>query len=744
MKKISITGLLLLVNVLALVAQSTQAFRYQAVLRDNAGNIMAGKDISIRVTLLKGSPTGTAVYSETQAVHSNAIGQIALNIGEGTTSGNFSTIDWSTGDMYLKIEIDPSGGSNYQALGTSKLLSVPYALYAKSGGQGLPGPPGPPGTTSWVDGNGTVTTSANVGIGTATPNGKLIVAGDASVDPDSDLFEVRNRQGETVFAVYEDGVRIYIPDNAVKGGLGGFAVGGRTQGKGAVNDIFSVYPDSVRVILTEPLGKGGRAGFAVGGRTSSKSSVNDILTANFDSVRIYVGNPAKGGQGGFAVGGRTPVKGAVNNILTVDPDSVRVYIPGTISKGGLGGFAVGGRTTGKGGNLELLRVTPLKTEVHGTSDAFSVYSNLDTALSVQQAQIGAASYMRISPNNFFIGQESGLLSTSLGKNNSFVGYQSGKSNSDGAYNVFLGYQTGFLNDQGSYNVLIGWQTGYNSRSSLGNVFIGAKSGFLTYGEYNTCMGSNSGANVYWGRQNAFFGMQSGMNLENGENNTFLGSNAGFGGAYNAGSGETGNNNTFVGFESGHFISNGNNNTMVGDYSGYSITNGSGNVFIGHEAGKNETTNSTRLYIANSAAGNPLVFGEFDSARVVINGNKTNNLSKSTLFVNGTSGGTNAWASTSDGRLKTNVVTIDNALAKVMRMRGVNFEWKKSSEMPAGKHMGFIAQEVLPIIPEVVNSNGDYYSMEYAPITALLLEAIKEQQKMIEDLKAEVEQLKKQK
>ena len=95
-----------------------------------------------------------------------------------------------------------------------------------------------------------------------------------------------------------------------------------------------------------------------------------------------------------------------------------------------------------------------------------------------------------------------------------------------------------------------------------------------------------------------------------------------------------------------------------------------------------------------------------------------------LSVNGAAGGTAAWYNDSDERLKKNIVTIPHALERVQQLRGVNFEWKETSTYPSGNQMGFIAQEALPIIPEVVSKPGEYYSMAYSPITALLTEAIK--------------------
>jgi hypothetical protein len=106
-----------------------------------------------------------------------------------------------------------------------------------------------------------------------------------------------------------------------------------------------------------------------------------------------------------------------------------------------------------------------------------------------------------------------------------------------------------------------------------------------------------------------------------------------------------------------------------------------------------------------------------------------------FFVNGDAGGTGVWNNDSDVRLKKNIETISGALAKVSKLRGVNFEWIDTTNHAVGKQMGLIAQEALGVIPEVVSKPGEYYSMAYSPIVALLIEGMKEQQKQIEELKA---------
>jgi hypothetical protein len=106
-----------------------------------------------------------------------------------------------------------------------------------------------------------------------------------------------------------------------------------------------------------------------------------------------------------------------------------------------------------------------------------------------------------------------------------------------------------------------------------------------------------------------------------------------------------------------------------------------------------------------------------------------------LFVSGDAGGTMAWYNDSDMRLKENIRTIEDALEKVKNLRGVFYKWKDTEARGEGQQVGMIAQEVQEVVPEVVQRKGEYYSMANASLVPLLIEAIKEQQKKIEELEA---------
>jgi len=120
-----------LLSVSIAVAQAPNKFSYQAVVRNASNAVVANTNVKMRISILQTSPSGTAVYVETQTATTNINGMVGIIIGNGTVvSGNLSTINWSNGIYFIKTETDPTGGTNYTITGTTQLLSVPYALNA--------------------------------------------------------------------------------------------------------------------------------------------------------------------------------------------------------------------------------------------------------------------------------------------------------------------------------------------------------------------------------------------------------------------------------------------------------------------------------------------------------------------------------------------------------------------------------------------------------------------------------------
>jgi hypothetical protein len=112
-------------------AQAPEKMSYQAVVRDASGVLVSNSAVGMRISILQNTTTGTAVYVETHTPTSDENGLVSIEVGTGSTSDDFSTIDWSAGPYFIQTETDPTGGSSYTILGTSQLMSVPFALHAK-------------------------------------------------------------------------------------------------------------------------------------------------------------------------------------------------------------------------------------------------------------------------------------------------------------------------------------------------------------------------------------------------------------------------------------------------------------------------------------------------------------------------------------------------------------------------------------------------------------------------------------
>jgi hypothetical protein len=135
MKKQFILTALFLISVITF-AQVPDGIKYQTIIRDNSGNALQNQVVALRLSILVASATGSVVYSERQQFTTNDYGLVSLNIGNGSRlSGNFTTINWASGVYFLKVEVDIAGGSNYILMGTSQLLSVPFAKYANLAGK---------------------------------------------------------------------------------------------------------------------------------------------------------------------------------------------------------------------------------------------------------------------------------------------------------------------------------------------------------------------------------------------------------------------------------------------------------------------------------------------------------------------------------------------------------------------------------------------------------------------------------
>jgi hypothetical protein len=135
MKKILTLFLLVVVAITTNAQAPPEAFNYSAVARDANSNPIANSTIGIQMTILMGSPIGSTVYQENHFVNTDDYGLFNLIVGGGSIlSGTIADIDWGADDYYLQVGMDANGGNNFLNMGSTQLLSVPYALYAKTAG----------------------------------------------------------------------------------------------------------------------------------------------------------------------------------------------------------------------------------------------------------------------------------------------------------------------------------------------------------------------------------------------------------------------------------------------------------------------------------------------------------------------------------------------------------------------------------------------------------------------------------
>jgi uncharacterized protein (TIGR02145 family) len=307
-------------------AQVPQGFNYQAIARDGSGNPIINTNLPVRITIQSDSLGGTTFWIEEHSgVTTNSFGLFNLILGKGvkktgSTVATFNDIDWTITPKFIKTEIDYSG---WKTMGSSRLWSVPYSMVSGS---------------------------------LAGPVKKLAVTGETS-DMEEALFEVKNKNGQTVFAVYNEGVRIYVNDGVSKGVKGGFAIGGFGTAKNPSQNYFVVKPDTIRMYIDDTPGKAVKGGFAIGGFGTGKGTSQHLFVVNTDSIRAYIDtNTGKGVKGGFAIGGFGTGKAPGEQYLRVTRDSTRIYINDK-AKAVKGGFAIGGFDNAKNADNEFFRVT---------------------------------------------------------------------------------------------------------------------------------------------------------------------------------------------------------------------------------------------------------------------------------------------------------------------------------------------------------------------------------------------------
>jgi hypothetical protein len=315
------------------------------------------------------------------------------------------------------------------------------------------------------------------------------------------------------------------------------------------------------------------------------------------------------------------------------------------------------------------------------------------------------------------------------------------------YCTAVGYDAGSNFQTGSYNDAFGVQALRAVTTTSYNVAMGSRSLFYTVSNYNAAVGfealwshnTSSGSNTAVGYRagysattggSVYVGREAGL-TSSGADCVYIGFIAGSN--YTVGTTYTGAENTGVGSNSLKAIQTGERNTAVGAYSNITGTTGSYNVHIGDGANVSSASVSNETVVGYGIAGK----------------------GANTAFIGGTSGAYNGanvttWATTSDQRIKRNIVDSPKGLAEINQLRVRNFQYKEEADMPKtedGKPVvtglnpeklitGFIAQEIQTVFPEAVQTHAhDILSVSADPVIYALVKAIQELTARLEALEA---------
>jgi len=740
------------------IAQVPEKMKYQAVARDNGGNVLSNQLISFRISILQASSTGTSIYSETHQFTTNDFGLANLNIGNGTiVSGDFSIIDWSSDIYFLQVEMDETGGSAYQLMGTSQLLSVPYALHAKTAE-----------SITNID-NSSWSTTGNAGTDPAT---NFI----GTTDNQALIFKVNNLQAGEI-----------DPDlsNSFYGIEAGSSI--TTGYSNIANGTGALYSNTDRSNLV-----------AVG---------DSALFNNGIGVEVPLqgtGNTAIGSKAMFS--NTTGLQNTATGSQAMFSNITGIY-----------NTAFGFEALYSNTNGEKNTAVGWKAMYSNESGTFNTATGVFALrLNTTGYHNSASGYLSMSlnttgSNNTATGSRS-LYSNSVGSKNTAIGYYTLHSNQSGSNNTAIGTKSLYYNSAGHSNIAIGARALYlnYNRSNLVAIgdsalyYNGVDATAANHAVENTAIGSKSMFSNTTGHSNTSIGYLSMYSNLDGQSNTSLGHSAL---KFNT----SGDHNTATGQASLYFNSSGHSNTGYGSISMFANTTGHNNTAIGYRAmnesteGYENTAIGSNALLYNTTAGRNVAVGYeachnnttgfYNTAVGWGSGPATSNIKNSTAIGRGAStnawnqirignnivtsiGGYAGWTNISDKRFKKEIQNDIVGLDFILALEPVSYQldmdnleestgnqnisssahpetaeerdFNLQSKIEKGsiRQSGFLAQDVEQAALSVgydfsgvdaPKNEDDFYGLRYAEFVVPLVKGMQEQQAIIEQLKNEIAQ-----
>ena len=700
---------LLIIGLINSFSQSPEGINYQATVRNASGNLLTNQAVVV-FTIRQNSALGTIIYSESHSLTTNGFGGFNSVIGTGTPStGTFSTINWGANAHFLSVSV------NGIILGTTQMASVPYALFAKSAGNSLPGPQGPAGPKGDTGVTGPSGPIGPQGIqgpagvsGPQGPTGANEPQGNPATD-DQDIDSV-TLNGNMLTVHIENGTSATVDLS----GSQLFEKNGNVIRATSPNDTSSFLVGSPTMDYTSGYEKRMffnkvKAAFRAG-RTMTASGDQDNW--NLDSI----------GWTSFASGANTKAIGDASTAMGENTKAI-----------GYASTSMGASTIASGDYSTSIGYFSEGNGYGSASIGRSTIANGDfsIALGYQDTTSGLAS---VAMGRFT--HASNDYSTAMGYRSKASGYIStamGRSTiASGNHSTAMG---GFAVASGTASVAQGW----NSRA-IGNESFASGSSSRAIGNYSIAMGyipiaSGESATSMGYQTNAY-----------GNGSTAMGFRTNAIGVYSTAIGQENRASGWAATALGRgTVASSQGSTAIGEY------NDSNTFFhfsIGVGLNNSNRANAMQIYKLSRTA----QFG--GSILPMINNWRdlgSNSLRWDDVYA------TNGTIQTSDTTLKTNITPLAYGLTDLMRIKTISYNWKND------KHgitkIGFNAQNLLSIIPEVVQTHSDHMNEEtgevtykknetlgvyYSDMIPVITKSIQKQQAMILELKKKIEELEKEK
>ncbi len=660
MKKLTLSLIGIVAITLSSFGQAPESFNYQAVIRD-AGNAMLGNQtVGMQMTIRQGSGGGTAVYSETFSSTTNDFGLVNLEIGTGTTTDDFSAIDWAAGPYFIETAVDATGGTSYSVVGTSELKSAPYALYAKSAEMVDDADADPTNEIQDISLSGTnltISDGSTVDLSNITDDGDWVVTSGTN----------------------------YTNGNEGNIGIGNIA-SSQNRWQLTVKDTVNCMLDSKTIDVSEL--------FAVFTRNLNEN--NTGVGIGFQSTSTVTGMGAAIVHERTNSNSRGKLHFATKSSGSAGDEDLPIRM--TIDEVGRLGVGVTSPT-------EYLHVSG----GNGLFDRGSSTGSLGRTLTLGGARSGDSAFGTLNFQNYDNDSATEYVGASISSNNGGDATENGNLR----FQTYNGTLTERMRIDESGFVGIG-ETTPQARLDVSDIAV---VGNLSVGSQSTDQGTSAANGLGFTTTPWLYTNAIEAQGERGSASTLI---------------TVGADGTYGAADQIHMVTSGNSQMTIASDGKVGLDKGTPDTDLHIRQSQQSITNGTggiKFENGSDAA---------DYWRIYHSGIYFSfNLQGSRVAYVNTTG---AWTVDSDRRLKYDIKPLQPVLDRVMQLKPVDYLYneQKSTEK---KVIGFVAQEVKPLFPEiVVDSEEDKLGITYGATGVIAIKAIQEQQKTIEEQKDRIEKM----